>query len=361
MKDALIHQVLGFHFSVADKVYIEIIAILGSEESIFLQTRWTSVDSIGVDLVPCLLGALTDFDELTQAAQIQKFALRFSKLHEAESFMNALKENLKGEVEIEHLNIDFGSEFSTQSEKRQRVEERDASEGQEALSSEVILNEILGTKSGHVRGRGSRHKATRIGTSTSESLLVTQLQTTFEEYSKMVYLDAEIQVYDNIDYLFDTANGYFYAVKDCFFEKIWSHSFQYSIGYCQQCPDKVTWPAEMGSPPPLYFNASMFVFEPCRFTYEKLLETLHITPPTPFAEQSCLFSNYCLLLIANCQDFLNMFFQKVYKPIPAVYNLVLAMLWRHPQNVEELDKIKVVHYCAAVSILLPLNSLLFNL
>lgn len=43
-----------------------------------------------------------------------------------------------------------------------------------------------------------------------------------------------------------------------------------------------------------------------------------------------------------------MFFEKVYKPIPLVYNLVLAMLWRHPENVE-LEKVKVVHYCAAVS------------
>lgn len=43
-----------------------------------------------------------------------------------------------------------------------------------------------------------------------------------------------------------------------------------------------------------------------------------------------------------------MFFQEVYKPIPLAYNLVLAMLWRHPENVE-LDQVKVVHYCAAVS------------
>ena len=43
-----------------------------------------------------------------------------------------------------------------------------------------------------------------------------------------------------------------------------------------------------------------------------------------------------------------MYFKKIYKPIPLVYNLVLAMLWRHPENVE-LGKVKVVHYCAAVS------------
>ncbi|KAJ7943652.1 Hexosyltransferase [Quillaja saponaria] len=154
----------------------------------------------------------------------------------------------------------------------------------------------------------------------------------FEEYSKMIYLDADIQVFENIDHLMDTPNGYFYAVMDCFCEKTWSHSPQYKIEYCQQCPEKVTWPAEMGSPPPLYFNAGMFVFEPSPLIYENLLQTLLVTSPTPFAEQ----------------DFLNMFFQNTYKPIPLVYNLVLAMLWRHPENVE-IDKVKVVHYCAAGS------------
>ncbi|KAK1294028.1 Galactinol synthase 2 [Acorus calamus] len=97
----------------------------------------------------------------------------------------------------------------------------------------------------------------------------------FVEFDKMVYLDADIQVYDNMDELFDLPDGGFYAVMDCFCEKTWSH-------------------------------------------------TLQVTPPTPFAEQD------------------------IYKPIPLVYNLVLAMLWRHPENVD-LDKVKVVHYCAAGS------------
>ncbi|CAK9158168.1 unnamed protein product [Ilex paraguariensis] len=154
----------------------------------------------------------------------------------------------------------------------------------------------------------------------------------FEEYSKMVYLDADVQVFGNIDNLFDLPDGYFYGVMDCFCEKSWSQSPQYSIGYCQQCPDKVKWPAEMGSPPPLYFNAGMFVFEPSRLTYESLIEAVQITPTGPFADQ----------------DLLNTFFQKMFKPIPLAYNLVLAMLWRHPEKLE-LEKVKVVHYCAAGS------------
>ncbi|CAM0872934.1 unnamed protein product [Alopecurus aequalis] len=155
----------------------------------------------------------------------------------------------------------------------------------------------------------------------------------FVEYERMVYLDADIQVFDNIDELFDLPKGHFYAVMDCFCEKTWSHTPQYQIGYCQQCPDKVTWPAaEMGPPPALYFNAGMFVHEPSMSTAKALLDTLRVSPTTPFAEQ----------------DFLNMFFREHYKPIPLLYNLVLAMLWRHPENVQ-LQKVKVVHYCAAGS------------
>ncbi|OIT07011.1 galactinol synthase 1, partial [Nicotiana attenuata] len=169
----------------------------------------------------------------------------------------------------------------------------------------------------------------------------------FVEYEKMIYLDGDIQVYDNIDHLFDLPDGHFYAVKDCFCEKTWSHTPQYKIGYCQQCPDKVKWPnndEEFGQPPSLYFNAGMFVFEePGLDTYQHLLKTLNITPPTPFAE------TYNLLIdMMNLQDFLNMYFKNIYKPIPLDYNLVLAMLWRHPENVK-LDEVKVVHYCAAGS------------
>ncbi|XP_019172905.1 PREDICTED: galactinol synthase 2-like [Ipomoea nil] len=154
----------------------------------------------------------------------------------------------------------------------------------------------------------------------------------FVEYSKMIYLDGDIQVFQNIDHLFELPDGHFYAVMDCFCEKTWSKTPQYTIGYCQQRPDKVQWPEELGPKPPLYFNAGMFVYEPSLPVYDDLLKTLKTTPPTSFAEQ----------------DLLNMFFKDVYRPIPNVYNLVLAMLWRHPENVE-LEQVKVVHYCAAGS------------
>jgi inositol 3-alpha-galactosyltransferase len=55
------------------------------------------------------------------------------------------------------------------------------------------------------------------------------------EYERMVYLDADIQVFENMDEL---EKGAFYAVKDCFCEKTWSHTPQHRVGYCQQCPDR---------------------------------------------------------------------------------------------------------------------------
>eukprot|EP00249_Psilotum_nudum_P014703 c24958_g1_i1 orf=694-1758(+) len=154
----------------------------------------------------------------------------------------------------------------------------------------------------------------------------------FEEYEKMIYLDADIMVFENIDHLFELPNGNFYAVMDCFCEKTWSHSRQYKVNYCQQCPDKNPWPEHIGSAPARYFNAGMFLFEPSKNTFDELMVALKSNPLTPFAEQ----------------DFLNMFFTKIYKPIPLVYNLVMAMLWRHPENVT-LQNVKVVHYCAAGS------------
>ncbi|MED6180697.1 hypothetical protein PIB30_012573 [Stylosanthes scabra] len=48
--------------------------------------------------------------------EIQKFALRFPSLYEAQSFINVLKGILKNEKDPEPLNTDFGSEISSQSE-----------------------------------------------------------------------------------------------------------------------------------------------------------------------------------------------------------------------------------------------------
>ncbi|KAK4402105.1 Galactinol synthase 1 [Sesamum angolense] len=96
----------------------------------------------------------------------------------------------------------------------------------------------------------------------------------FVEYNKMIYLDADIQVFDNIDHLFDLPSGCLYAVMDCLCEM-----------QGKPCADK---------------------------------------------------------------DYLNFFFRDTSRPIPPIYNLLVAMLWRHPECVE-LDKVKVVHYCVTGS------------
>ncbi|KAL8527770.1 hypothetical protein ACS0TY_005569 [Phlomoides rotata] len=142
----------------------------------------------------------------------------------------------------------------------------------------------------------------------------------FVEYDKMIYMDADIQVFHNIDSLFDLPSDRFYAVVDCLCEMD------------DPCPEVVQWPRELGNHPAFYFNTGLFVFEPDLRTYNGLLSTLYVTPPTPYAEQ----------------DFLNFYFKGISKPIHPVYNLLVSMLWRHPEYVE-LDEVKVVHYCVGGS------------
>ncbi|RCV45089.1 hypothetical protein SETIT_9G424900v2 [Setaria italica] len=176
----------------------------------------------------------------------------------------------------------------------------------------------------------------------------------FVEYERIVYLDADIQVFENTDELFELEKGHLYAK--------WSHTPQYKAGYCQQRPDKVPWPtAELGPPPSLYMNAGMFVHETSMATAKALLDTLRVTPPTPFAGEGSSkqgahrlsSANYMRMLSALwsleiSKDFLNVFFREQYKTIPNVYNFLVAMLWRHPENVQ-LEKVKAVHYCAGGS------------
>ncbi|GAQ90255.1 galactinol synthase [Klebsormidium nitens] len=133
-------------------------------------------------------------------------------------------------------------------------------------------------------------------------------------------------LFQNIDELFDRPPGTLSAVMDCFCT--WSYTVQYQLGYCQQAPHKVPWTADAPKPAP-YFNAGMFVFEPSSTIFKDMLQKMEEWPATPFAEQ----------------DFLNRYFEAVYRPIPSCYNLVLAMLWQHPENVD-VKKVKNVHYCA---------------
>lgn len=90
----------------------------------------------------------------------------------------------------------------------------------------------------------------------------------------MIYLDADIQVVSNIDNLFDSPSGCFYAVMDCLCQMDG-----------QRCAEAIKWPQVLGKEPEFYFNGGMFLLEPCLHTYARLLTTLAVTPPTAFAEQ----------------------------------------------------------------------------
>lgn len=102
----------------------------------------------------------------------------------------------------------------------------------------------------------------------------------------MIYMDADVQVFGNIDDLFELASGYFYGVVDCVCEMSG-----------ETCPQKLRWPKELGPTPPYYLNGGMFVFDPNLATYHRLIQTLSVTPATPFAEQvTLILPTYCCLI-----------------------------------------------------------------
>eukprot|EP00850_Spirogloea_muscicola_P002045 SM000007S21005 [mRNA] locus=s7:1309236:1311657:- [translate_table: standard] len=151
----------------------------------------------------------------------------------------------------------------------------------------------------------------------------------FDDFEKLVYLDADVLVVQSIDELFDQPSFGISAVLDCFCEPSWSGSIQYQLKYCQQEPGQHFLLNEEARPTP-YFNAGVLVLSPSSGQYDDMMNIVKSRPPTPFAEQ----------------DFLNEYFRGIYlHPLPLQYNLVLAFLWRHPQKVD-LSKVKIVHFCA---------------
>ncbi|PKI76106.1 hypothetical protein CRG98_003467 [Punica granatum] len=127
---------------------------------------------------------------------------------------------------------------------------------------------------------------------------------------------------------------------DCFCEESWRNHTPHSTAQDRVLPavsDRVKWPAHMGARPPPYFNAGMFVFKPDLATYHDLLSTLKAIPPTPFAEQSKASG------LENAGG--TGTGPPARPPLPPVYNLVMSMLWRHPEKID-LGQVKVVHYCA---------------
>ncbi|RWR94372.1 galactinol synthase 1 [Cinnamomum micranthum f. kanehirae] len=182
------------------------------------------------------------------------------------------------------------------------------------------------------------------------------------EYKKMIYLDPNVQVYGNIDNLFDYPDGehvdcgVLYAVLDCFCEKTAAANLQDNINLCQK---------------KLYFNDGMFVFEPIKKTFKYLIETLELIPPTPtpfvvqvnsnttqrhFGHENSLqtisLSKLCIIISWLVLGLFEHVLRGVYKPISLIYNLNLPMLWNHSEHMDvvDLNEIKVVNYCAKGSL-----------
>lgn len=100
----------------------------------------------------------------------------------------------------------------------------------------------------------------------------------------MIYLDSDIQVFENIDHLFELEDGYLYGVPDCVCEL-----------HGQPCKESIQWPEILGTKPSTYINGGMFILEPNLFTYHNILKTLQVTPPTPFAEQVYICFHFMLI------------------------------------------------------------------
>ncbi|GKV50768.1 hypothetical protein SLEP1_g57463 [Rubroshorea leprosula] len=141
----------------------------------------------------------------------------------------------------------------------------------------------------------------------------------FEEYSKMMYLEGDTQVYGNIDFLFDSLDGYIHAPLDCF-----------CTGAHEQWPESFKWPKELGPKPLSYYSASMFVFEPSTSTSVNLLNNLRSitrSQPIPFAEQHVF----------------NMYFRKRLIPFSRYFYGELTMV-DEKKNIDHLEEVMVLRY-----------------
>lgn len=148
----------------------------------------------------------------------------------------------------------------------------------------------------------------------------------FDDYSRLVFLDADMLVAQNLDELFTTVPwGEVGAALDCFCEG-WSHPpSRRKNGYCQVAARTPPWPGPEPAPRP-YFNCGMMVLHPDRALAARMLAELRAFAPSPMAEQ----------------DFLHEFFP-TFHALPSDYNMLICLLWNHP-DVVSFERVKVVHY-----------------
>lgn len=144
------------------------------------------------------------------------------------------------------------------------------------------------------------------------------------EYDKLVYIDADMCVLQNMDELFDQPvdEEHIAACPDCLCNPLKLPGFPYwhSPDYCYL----------EGRPTKLhYFNAGLLVIKPSKELFNKLCEFINKTDLTQiyFAEQ----------------DILNKYFDKKCIMMNNCYNAMQGMKNTHPE-VHDLKKVKNIHY-----------------
>jgi inositol 3-alpha-galactosyltransferase len=156
----------------------------------------------------------------------------------------------------------------------------------------------------------------------------------FDDYDKLMYLDADTLVLQNRDHLFDMLPpNQIMGVKNCFCVGWTNHPRVCGTSYCQFDPVKHPWTFPGGkSEPTPYINAGFFVFKPSRAVFAEMRRQLAAFPASELAEQ----------------DFLNDFWAGRIRVLPAENNLLLNFLFSHP-DLLDLDNAALIHFAVAGS------------
>jgi inositol 3-alpha-galactosyltransferase len=139
------------------------------------------------------------------------------------------------------------------------------------------------------------------------------------DYDRLVYLDADMVVLQNLDHLFHLPNAPLYAVGDCFGGR---EEEQERNACCHSHPEKK----------PEYFNAGLLVLIPDKKERERMESELAKMNGQGIAKWR--FAE---------QDFLNLYFEGRWQPLPFIYNAQKTIKCHHP-DVWRLEDIAVMHY-----------------
>jgi len=138
----------------------------------------------------------------------------------------------------------------------------------------------------------------------------------WEEFSRLVYLDADMVLCRNVDHLFTLPPAALYAVGDCYGGR---ETQEERSACCHFTPDAQ----------PQYFNAGFYVMTPNKAEFAAMHAALAAgsVEVGRFAEQ----------------DFLNGYFNGRWRPLPYIYNAQKRIKYHHP-NLWDLQHIAVIHY-----------------